>query len=74
MPFAAEEMRLDLLQCPCPDVGAGARQCVAEVRVRPHALHRLGLHPDQPTARVTGPPPPAWWHAEAERFAARRRG
>jgi hypothetical protein len=46
---------------------------VAEIHVRPDALRRLGLHPDQPAARVTGPPPPAWWHAEAERLASRRR-
>ncbi|MEU5139425.1 hypothetical protein [Streptomyces sp. NPDC021139] len=74
MPFAAQETRLDLLQVPGPDDEAGTRQCVAEVRVRPDALRRLGLHPDQPTARVTGTPPPAWWHAEAEHLAARRHG
>ncbi|MEU9578199.1 hypothetical protein [Streptomyces chilikensis] len=45
---------------------------MAEIHVRPDALRRLGLHPDQPAARVTGPAPPAWWHAEAERLAARR--
>ncbi|MER7191211.1 hypothetical protein [Streptomyces flaveolus] len=47
---------------------------MAEIRVRPDALRRLGLHPGRPTTRVTGPPSPAWWQAEAERFAARRRG
>ena len=38
-----------------------------DVRVDAAALWRLGLHPDQPTSRVTGPSPPAWWHAAAER-------
>ncbi|WP_307718345.1 hypothetical protein [Streptomyces sp. JHA26] len=47
---------------------------MAEIRVRSDAPRRLGLHPDQPTTRVTGPPSPAWWHAEAERFTARRHG
>ncbi|WP_151773096.1 hypothetical protein [Streptomyces abyssomicinicus] len=69
MPFAGEEIRLDLLQCAGPD---GGRQCVVAIRVHPDALRRLGLHPEQPTARVTGPTPPAWWHAEAERLASRR--
>ncbi|MFI2780212.1 hypothetical protein [Streptomyces sp. ALB3] len=74
MPFAAEEIRLDLLQCPGPGDETGSRQCVAEVRVRHEALRRLGLHPDQQTAHVTGPPSPAWWHAEAERLATWRHG
>ncbi|MFS0694764.1 hypothetical protein [Streptomyces nitrosporeus] len=74
MPFAAGEVRLDLLQHPGPDDGTGARRCTVEIRVRPDALRRLGLHPDQPAARVTDPSPPAWWHAEAERLAARRHG
>ncbi|MEU9086027.1 hypothetical protein [Streptomyces sp. NPDC048357] len=39
------------------------------VRVHADALRRLGLHPDQPTANVTSPSPPAWWHAAAERHA-----
>ncbi|WP_406080022.1 hypothetical protein [Micromonospora sp. NBC_00858] len=40
-----------------------------DVRVEAAALRRLGLHPDQPTAMVTGPTPPGWWHAAAERHA-----
>ncbi|GAB2918854.1 hypothetical protein GCM10022245_61060 [Streptomyces mayteni] len=42
-----------------------------DVRVRPDALRRLGLRPDQPTAEITGPSPPGWWHAAAERNAHR---
>ncbi|MGW8882604.1 hypothetical protein, partial [Streptomyces mirabilis] len=37
------------------------------IHVRADALRRLGLHPDQPTAEVTGTSPPRWWHAAAER-------
>ncbi|MFD4636640.1 hypothetical protein ACFWN2_04950 [Lentzea sp. NPDC058436] len=37
------------------------------ISVRPDALRRLGLHPEQPSSQVTGDSPPAWWHAEAER-------
>ncbi|MBT2368040.1 hypothetical protein J7E88_22670 [Streptomyces sp. ISL-10] len=43
------------------------------VDVRADALRRLGLHPDQPTARADGPSPPGWWHAAAERTATARR-
>ncbi|NYV77511.1 hypothetical protein [Streptomyces sp. UH6] len=68
MPFAGDEVRLDLLRCAGP---GGSRHCVTEIHVHPDALRRLGLHPEQPTARVTGPAPPAWWHAEAERLARR---
>jgi hypothetical protein len=39
------------------------------VRMQAEALRRLGLHPDQPTAIVSGPAPPDWWHAAAERNA-----
>ncbi|MGW2558661.1 hypothetical protein ACWCXB_05310 [Streptomyces sp. NPDC001514] len=42
------------------------------VRIPADALRRLGLHPDQPTAKVDGPSPPGWWHAAAERNAHRR--
>ncbi|MEV0117526.1 hypothetical protein AB0H77_30525 [Streptomyces sp. NPDC050844] len=37
------------------------------VHVRSSALRPLGLHPDQPTSKATGPSPPGWWHAAAER-------
>ncbi|MEU6975500.1 MULTISPECIES: hypothetical protein [unclassified Streptomyces] len=31
------------------------------VRFRADALHRLGLHPDQPTSAAADPLPPKWW-------------
>jgi hypothetical protein len=37
-----------------------------DVRVHANALRRLGLHPDQPTAKVISPSPPGWWHATAD--------
>ncbi|WP_211240805.1 hypothetical protein [Hamadaea tsunoensis] len=40
------------------------------IRIRAQALWKLGLHPDQPAARIVGPTPPAWWRADA----LRRRG
>ncbi len=33
---------------------------------------RLGLHPDQSSAAVNGPSPPAWWHAAGLRYATAR--
>ncbi|MEV4411549.1 hypothetical protein [Catellatospora sp. NPDC049609] len=35
-------------------------------------LRRIGLHPDQPSSRIVGPSPPAWWHAAGERYARLR--
>ncbi|MET9226069.1 hypothetical protein [Lentzea sp. NPDC003310] len=60
MPFGSEDVRVDLMCRP----GSG----VIAISVEPDALRRLGLHPEQPTSRVTGASPPAWWHAEAERL------
>ncbi|MFI2607439.1 hypothetical protein [Kitasatospora sp. NPDC018619] len=47
----------------------GSRQCWVGIRVRADALRLLGLHPEQASAAVTGPSPPGWWHAAAERRA-----
>ncbi|OPC80095.1 hypothetical protein B4N89_03240 [Embleya scabrispora] len=66
MPFADEEIYIGLLCGVGPD---GGWQCWYDIRVPPEALRRLGLHPDQPSAEVTGPSPPRWWHAAAERHA-----
>jgi hypothetical protein len=52
-PFAPEEVRIDLVRTTGPE-------CWCVVSVEPGALRRLGLHPDQPTARVAGPPPRYW--------------
>ncbi|GAA2242718.1 hypothetical protein GCM10010145_06300 [Streptomyces ruber] len=64
MPFAPDDIRWDLA---CGIGSDGHWHGRFDVRVRAHALRQLGLHPDQPTARVTGPSPPGWWHAAAER-------
>lgn len=66
MPFAPHEIRWQLACGLGPD---GHMHGWFDVSVHPDALRRLGLHPDQPTARLTGDSPPAWWHAEAERNA-----
>ncbi|GIH14394.1 hypothetical protein [Rugosimonospora africana] len=66
MPLRDDDVRIDLACGPAPD---GRWRGWFSVRVRAHALWPLGLHPDQPTSRVTAPSPPAWWHAEAERLA-----
>lgn len=66
MPFAPDEVRIDLL---CGVDGDGRRCGWYAVSVRAAALRRLGLHPDQPASEANGPSPPAWWHAEAERRA-----
>lgn len=44
------------------------RVCIPGELLRP-----LGLHPEQPTSRVVGPSPPAWWHAAGQRYARLRR-
>ena len=66
MPFHSEEVRIDLACGPGAD---GHWRGWYAVRIDPEALRRLGLHPDQPTSKITGPPRPAWWHAAAERDA-----
>ncbi|MFD8868475.1 hypothetical protein ACFV1F_29790 [Streptomyces sp. NPDC059590] len=69
MPFRPEdEIRCEVMCGVGPD---GSRHGWIRVHVHPDALRRLGLHPDQPTARVDGPSPPGWWHAAAERAAGR---
>ncbi|MFJ8134978.1 hypothetical protein [Streptomyces sp. NPDC096013] len=64
MPFAERELRYGLACGIGPD---GRWHGWFDVQVHADALRRLGLHPDQPTAEVTGPSPPGWWHAAAER-------
>ncbi|MGX9885263.1 hypothetical protein [Streptomyces sp. NPDC002276] len=64
MPFAQDELSWGLACGPGPD---GHWHGWFDVRVRPDALRRLGLHPDQPTAELVGLSPPGWWHADAER-------
>ena len=69
MPFADDEVRVDLR---CGPDETGRWHGYFSVGVEAGALRRLGLHPDQPTSRVIGPSPPAWWHAECERTWRRR--
>ncbi|MFI9803831.1 hypothetical protein ACIHEJ_05585 [Streptomyces sp. NPDC052301] len=71
MPFAPDEVRWGLA---CGVGADGHWHGWFDVQVDSDALRRLGLHPDQPAARVTGPSPPGWWHAAAERDARRSRG
>lgn len=54
-PFEPDEVRIDLMRT----AGTDGPECWCVVRVRPGALRRLGLHPDQPTARVDVPV--RWW-------------
>ncbi|MFB7617506.1 hypothetical protein [Kitasatospora sp. NPDC056181] len=71
MPFASDEIRWGLT---CGRDSDGHWRGWFDVRVQAAALSRLGLHPDQPSARVTGPSPPGWWHAAAERNARQQFG
>jgi hypothetical protein len=64
MPFQDDEVTIGLA---CGRDDDGRARGWYSVQVRAEALRHLGLHPDQPTSRVTGPSPPAWWHAAAER-------
>ncbi|MFE2295088.1 hypothetical protein [Streptomyces sp. NPDC059452] len=66
MPFHADELRVDLACAPGAD---GHWRGWYGIHADADALRRLGLHPDQPTARVTAPSPPRWWHEAAERHA-----
>ncbi|WP_433062558.1 hypothetical protein [Dactylosporangium sp. CS-033363] len=70
MPIDADDIRVNL--CCGPDPALGRWRGFFDIWVAPEPLRRLGLHPDQPTARIVGPSPPAWWHAEAERTWHRR--
>lgn len=70
--------------CPSPGISSASISSAAPtdghwrgryvVRVHADALRVVGLHPDQPSAVVTGPSPPGWWHAAAERNAGRGLG
>ncbi|MER5889497.1 hypothetical protein ABT160_37215 [Streptomyces sp. NPDC001941] len=66
MPLSEDDIRVDLA---CGVGADGHWHGWFGVRVDAEALRRLGLHPDQPSAAVTGPSPPGWWHAAAERQA-----
>ncbi|MEU6090286.1 hypothetical protein ABZ865_26470 [Streptomyces sp. NPDC047085] len=68
MPFAPEEVRIDLM---CGLRDDGHWHGTFGVNVDARALRRLGLHPAQPTSVVDGPSPPRWWHAAGERYALR---
>ncbi|MEU1401129.1 hypothetical protein ABZ471_01955 [Streptomyces sp. NPDC005728] len=68
MPFASEEVRVDLM---CRMDEDGHWHGTLGLNVDARALWRLGLHPDQPASVVDAPPPPAWWHAAGERYARR---
>ncbi|MFE7465355.1 hypothetical protein ACFU6R_14820 [Streptomyces sp. NPDC057499] len=71
MPFAPDEIRSDLA---CGIGSDGHWHGWFDIRVHADALRPLGLHPDQPASGVTGPSPPGWWHAAAERTAHRSLG
>jgi hypothetical protein len=64
MPLADDQVMIGLC---CGRDDAGRPWGHIAVKVDADALRRLGLHPDQPSSRVTGPSPPGWWHAAAER-------
>jgi hypothetical protein len=66
MPFHADAVRIDLTRGPDADGHSHGRSVIW---IRAGVLRRLGLHPDQPTSKIAGPSPPAWWHAAAERAA-----
>ncbi|MFD9497919.1 hypothetical protein [Streptomyces sp. NPDC060035] len=66
MPFDPDEIQWNSACVIGPD---GHLHGWFDMRVSAGALRRLGLHPDQPTAGVTGTSPPGWWHAAAERRA-----
>jgi len=66
MPFEIDEIRVDLA---CGLAADGQWHGWFSVRIRPEALRRVGLHPDQPTSKIVGPSPPRWWHEAAERAA-----
>ena len=66
MPFDPSEISWDLA---CGIGSDGHWHGWFNVRIQAEALRRLGLHPEQPTAIVSGPTPPGWWHAAAERDA-----
>ncbi|GAA3238762.1 hypothetical protein ACFO1B_10095 [Dactylosporangium siamense] len=68
MPFADDQVRVGLA---CGRDETGRAWGHVDLSVDAEVLRRLGLHPDQPTSRVTGPSPPAWWHAAAERAPLR---
>ncbi|MEV4754773.1 hypothetical protein AB0J86_06615 [Micromonospora sp. NPDC049559] len=68
MPFVPDEIYLGLA---CGIGEDGHWHGWFDVRIQAAALRRLGLHPSQPTSTVTGPVPPGWWHAAAERNADR---
>jgi hypothetical protein len=69
MPFSDSDVRVDLA---CGRADDGRWHGWVDVRIRADALRRLGLHPDQPSARLIGPSPPAWWHHAGERYARHR--
>ncbi|MGW6290193.1 hypothetical protein [Streptomyces sp. NPDC055107] len=71
MPFAGNLVRFDLL---CGADADGHWRGRYVVHVHADALRVLGLHPDQAAAVITGPSPPGWWHAAAERNAGRGLG
>lgn len=64
MPLHPTEIRAGLT---CAIASDGHWRGWYEISLHAVALHRLGLHPAQPTATPLGPTPPAWWHAAAER-------
>ncbi|MGP3974022.1 hypothetical protein ACTWQF_08220 [Streptomyces sp. 8N114] len=70
MPFGPDDICWSLVCGAGPD---GHWHGWIDVRVHPDALRHLGLHPDQPTSKITSPSPPGWWHAAAERNALWRR-
>jgi hypothetical protein len=66
MPFDLSEISWDLA---CGIGSDGHWHGWFNVRIQGEVLRRLGLHPDQPTAIVSRPTLPGWWHAAAERNA-----
>nr|WP_105970605.1 hypothetical protein [Streptomyces geranii] len=63
-----EEVRYDLS---CGPGGDGHWRGWFTVYVAAGALRGLGLHPGQLFACPNSVSPPAWWHAEGERYGRR---
>lgn len=69
-PFAESELVIDHF---CGRHKDGTPWGSFSFKIRPSALRRLGLHPDQPTSRIVGPAQPRWWRADALRRMGCRR-
>jgi hypothetical protein len=65
VPFGWDDVHINLY---CGVRADGHRHGMYAIKMRADLLRSLGLHPDQPWSRITGPERPAWWRAEALRL------